>query len=91
MSSTSRIFNDSWSLYTAASLISKIFGADIDPTPGNIATWSGTAIGVDTLIREFLYGVNYYFNHPFNTYHELWGEPIWSMIDHYKNPKWYKN
>lgn len=90
MSLSSRVFNAAWGLYGTASLVARAFGADIDPTPGNIVTWSGPVALVDSAVRETLFGIKCYLNNPFNPRYEPWGEPIWSIIDQSRNPEWYK-
>lgn len=90
MSTTSRIFNGLWSLYTATSLVSKIFGVDIDPSAMNLATNIGIGVFIDTALREIKYAFSYGLNSPeFMNYHEPWGEPILSSIDFKLNSDWY--
>jgi len=82
MSSTSRIFNGVWTLYTIGSLSSRAFGADIDPSAGDILTLSGIAIGLDSLVREVMYaGTAYFHDGGSFSFHEPWGEPILSIVD----------
>lgn len=89
-SDTSRLFNAAWTIGTVASLVGKIFGADIDPTPGDIATYAGIAVGVDTVVREFAFAFKYVLDHPFNDEEGyVWGEPFLSCRDSNKHPEWY--
>lgn len=90
-SSSSRVFNAAWSVYAAASLVAKVFGVDIDPTAHNLITYFGIPVGLDTILREFLYGFHYVLNDPFSSYTEPWGEPLISIIDQSRHPEWYSS
>ena len=89
MSTTSRITNLVLGFYAAASTASKIFGADIDPTPYDAATWLGLAAAADSFVREGLYGLYYHSNHGMATMHDVWGEPLISHLDSELHPEWY--
>lgn len=91
MSCSSRVFNAAWSVYAASSLACKIFGADIDPTPGNLATYVGIPIAFDSVVREFLHGIRCYLQSPFEDFCEPWGEPIISLWDSGRHPEWYED
>jgi len=80
LSTTSRVFNVAAGVYSIASIASKAFGVDIDPTSGQTLTWTGGILGIDSLIREGAYAVRYVSNHPFMSYTDPWGEPITSII-----------
>lgn len=80
MSSTSRIVNGAWGIYSLCSLISKIFDMDIDPSPGNILTWAGLGVLADSIVREIIFGFQYVMDHPYSKYNIPWGEPLISIL-----------
>jgi len=88
-STSSRIFDDVWSVYAVVSLVVKVFGVDIDPTTHDPITYVGIPIALDSGIREFLFGVHSYLTSPFNDNTEPWGEPIISFIDGERHPEFY--
>lgn len=89
MANTSRIVNNLWAAYSVLSVITKIFGADIDPTPGNVATWTGLGAAVDGFFRE-----SYFTWETMLRYNKetpiIVGEPLWTYFDNKKHPEWYK-
>ena len=88
MSTSSRIFGGLYTLYTATSFLGKAFGVDIDPTPGDTASWIGILVGIDTVVREIgMLGVRY-FSHTATGF-DPFGEPVWQMIDIKRNEEWY--
>ncbi|MBC8501466.1 MAG: hypothetical protein ISS25_04145 [Nanoarchaeota archaeon] len=89
MSASSRVVNGVWAAYSTASLISKAFGVDIDPSPGNIVTYAGIPLIPDTVAREVSFAFYYVLSHPFGHYHKPWGEPILTVMDNRKHPQWY--
>ncbi|MFH1770301.1 MAG: hypothetical protein ABH828_01970 [archaeon] len=90
MSATSRILNGLWATYSIVSLITKAFGQDIDPTPGNIATYAGIPLIPDTILREAGYLFFRGLTSPFREKNQPWGEPLLTYIDNKKHPEWYK-
>ena len=81
MSTTSRLFNGvAWPAYAISSLVSKYFGVDIDPSPGNFVTWGGLVAGADSILREGLLGCAYVFQHPYVSHLKVWGEPVTSIL-----------
>jgi len=79
MSKTSRYFNALWGAYGLASAGCKIFGVDIDPTPGSFATYGGLVAGIDSVVREAFNGVAYYMCPHQAKYLKVWGEPVISI------------
>lgn len=93
MSTSSRIFNAAWTAYGLVSGVAQLVGVDLDPSPGNSATWASIPIGIDGLIREIFNGFRYAIKggNWFTDYNIPWGEPVLSFIDSEKNPKFYAN
>lgn len=89
MANTSRIVNGLWAVYSTVSVIAKAFGADIDSTPGNIATLAGIPLIIDTIAREahFVWETMLRYNKETPV---IVGEPLWTYLDNKKHPEWYK-
>lgn len=90
MSVGSRVFNELVGVYGTAALTAKMFGADIDFTPGNIATYTGLPILIDTFMRETIAVFAYNQDPCFRKRQAVWGEPIIQILDSIKRPGWYK-
>jgi|GEM_PF-6361047 len=91
MSISSRTVNAVWATYGLVSGISHFFGVDLDPSPGNIATWASIPIAVDSLVRETFNALRYGIKGgAFTNYNIPWGEPIFSLLDSEKYPDFYK-
>ena len=80
MSKTSRYFNGiAIPAYALGALIAKGFGADIDPTPGNVMPLVGLASLIDSGLREGMNLIAYGFCHPHVEHLKVWGEPLMSI------------
>ncbi|MBI2042939.1 hypothetical protein HYT25_00945 [Candidatus Pacearchaeota archaeon] len=90
MSLSSRIAQGLFSLYAPTSLGSKLFGADIDPTPFEILGIASVVSALDWVVREGLKRFKYVVENPFNKPYEAWGEPFFSVRDAIRHREWYE-
>ena len=81
MSTTSRIVNGAYGLYSLVSLGFKIAGADIDPTNSNTLTYVGLGVAADSIVREVICAGRCYFGPPSRAT-EPFGSALISITHH---------
>jgi len=82
MSLSSRISMLTLGAFGLTSVVSRYFGMDIDPSPGNIMTWTAPLVCLDAAVREVGNGLRYALEggSTVTDYNIPWGEPVLSVL-----------
>lgn len=85
LSSSSRVVNGVLSSAVGISLVARLWGVDVDPSPGEAFSWVGGGLLFDTLVREVGFGMRYMLNggSVYDSYNAVGGEPLVSLLDAY--------